>query len=299
MIKHLTGKPSGKGKGHGLIDPSVYDDQLRLSESFNVTMDARKLTPMEIYNIRVKATEMVVKDFLPYSAVQGDGFRDFVGYVREDIVNHTPNVLTRRGIARIGKLVFKAIKQDIVQLLAKNKSKFSLTYDMWTSRANESYLGITGHYIDEEWNLQSLVLDVLPVTHPHTAERIAEYVAGIIIDYGLEEKVVSVVTDNSANAVESVRELAILHPEWEITGNRCMAHILNLVCHAGLKHIGAVIENVRKIAVSIKVSTTLKEAMKKVSRGKSTIIPLDVKTRWNSTLHMLEGFAKVRINDIY
>src|SRR3954453_18741650 len=56
--------------------------------------------------------------------------------------------------------------------LRRAGSKISVTLDCWTSPNNEAFLGITGHYIDNEWALQSLVLDFVPLNGEHTGENL-------------------------------------------------------------------------------------------------------------------------------
>jgi len=39
--------------------------------------------------------------------------------------------------------------------------------------ANKSFYGITAHFIDSNWELQSIVLDFIPFNGKHTQEKIA------------------------------------------------------------------------------------------------------------------------------
>lgn len=47
-----------------------------------------------------------------------------------------------------------------------------LTADLWTSRANESYLAVTGHFITEEFELKTILLDCSNFEDSHTSENI-------------------------------------------------------------------------------------------------------------------------------
>jgi len=40
--------------------------------------------------------------------------------------------------------------------------KISLTTDTWTSKANETYTAGTGHFIDDNWRLNSIVFGCFP-----------------------------------------------------------------------------------------------------------------------------------------
>jgi hypothetical protein len=65
------------------------------------------------------------------------------------------------------------IRHDIQKV-----SDASLTHDGWTSVATDSYSAITGHFIDSQWNLKSVVLQIKKVDGPHTACKIAEDLTG-------------------------------------------------------------------------------------------------------------------------
>lgn len=46
----------------------------------------------------------------------------------------------------------------------------ALTGDYWTSVGNDSYLGVTGHYIDKQWQLHSHALTVMKTEKRHHAQ---------------------------------------------------------------------------------------------------------------------------------
>ena len=49
----------------------------------------------------------------------------------------------------------------------------ALTTDMWTSVAT-GYVGVTGHFIDSTWHMQSLAIDSEASEEWHTAVSIAD-----------------------------------------------------------------------------------------------------------------------------
>lgn len=53
------------------------------------------------------------------------------------------------------------------------ESRISITLDMWKSAGNDDYMAITGHYIDDKWSLQSLLLDFVHIESSHTGENMA------------------------------------------------------------------------------------------------------------------------------
>jgi len=72
---------------------------------------------------------------------------------------------------------------------------FSLTTDGWTSWANHSYITHTVHYIDEAWNLQSLLLDTTEMSLEYTGINIADELQESLKRWDLkDEDIVSVTT---------------------------------------------------------------------------------------------------------
>ena len=50
----------------------------------------------------------------------------------------------------------------------------ALTSDGWTSRATESFLIVTAHYITSEWEMKSSVLQTQPLYESHTSKHLSE-----------------------------------------------------------------------------------------------------------------------------
>ncbi|KAI4791001.1 hypothetical protein KUCAC02_034269, partial [Chaenocephalus aceratus] len=67
-------------------------------------------------------------------------------------------------------------------------SSIALTTDGWTSRATESYLTVTAHYItpDCNWNMQSHVLQTRPLYEQHTSTNLAEVLKEVVSEWKLE-----------------------------------------------------------------------------------------------------------------
>ena len=57
---------------------------------------------------------------------------------------------------------------------------FAVTTDGWTSRANQSYLSLTVQYIDEEWTLQSHLLETCQFAEAHTGDNLATELEGML-----------------------------------------------------------------------------------------------------------------------
>ncbi|KAM8732866.1 E3 SUMO-protein ligase ZBED1-like [Acanthopagrus schlegelii] len=151
-------------------------------------------------------------------------------------------------------------------------------------------MSVTAHFIDEEWNLVSYVLQTTEVETDHRSASLAEMLTNAIDEWELMGKDPAIVTDNAANMVRAVEIMGLTHVG-------CFAHIINLASQAGLKlpNVARLVGRVRHIAKFFHRSTTATRVLKekqKLLQLKVHKLTIDVVTRWNSALEMLERFLE-------
>lgn len=187
-------------------------------------------------------------------------------------------------------------KQEILfNFFEKTHHKFAITTDVWSSCTNLRYLTITLHWINEDWNMTQILLDMVPLHERHTERYITEKVLETITYYNISARIISAVTDNAANMDVFRRTLCeILQSQY---GNlsfehvRCAAHVLNLAVSDSMKVVVNSINKLRNFASYIRKSQPIFEELKKIfeMRGKPFLVPdLNIPTRWNSTYTMIE-----------
>lgn len=76
------------------------------------------------------------------------------------------------------------------------------TCDIWSSK-RRSFLGVTMHWIDKKFERKSATLACRRFRSSHTAERIAEILRKIHIEYKIDGKIVATVTDNGSNFLKA------------------------------------------------------------------------------------------------
>uniref|UniRef100_A0A8C5C1H1 HAT C-terminal dimerisation domain-containing protein n=1 Tax=Gadus morhua TaxID=8049 RepID=A0A8C5C1H1_GADMO len=114
--------------------------------------------------------------------------------------------------------------------------------------------------------------------------------SGAIEEWGLTSKTPAVVTNNAANMVRAVELLQLTHVG-------CFAHTLNLASQVGLKipAVSRLLGRVRRIATFFHRSTTATHIFKdkqKMLQLPAHKLTLDVVTRWNSALDMVDRFLE-------
>src|SRR3954465_3212081 len=108
----------------------------------------------------------------------------------------------------------------------------SLTTDMWTSGNNHAFLGITIHWIDDNWQMRKFLLDIIPFHESHSSANISETLLNLLIKYNLTTKVLALTTDNDSTMIvcgnKMCNELSTKFNNSLFSHYRCGAHILNL-----------------------------------------------------------------------
>lgn len=224
----------------------------------------------------------IVKDCRPISITKDDGFINLMKIATGCDTYTTPCYATitdkihHRYIEHFGKLKAKLQTAPAV----------SLTADFWTSAQNRAYIGITVHFI-HEWVLQSCVLDVFEVPESHTAQVCGDTLVKAVEKWGIQDKVICIVTDRGRNIVKGVEE------HTPFLNTNCFGHILQRGIVHGLKaaDMDALLVKCRKIVGHFKHSalqtSRLSEASEELELSNLSLIQ-DVATRWFSILAMAE-----------
>ena len=107
--------------------------------------------------------EFVARDMHPVAVVEGTGFMNLVS--KFDAAYQIPS---RKHIMKVLHDLYDNIKARLQAELG-SVEYVALTTDHWTSHALDSYLGVTAHFINQDWELVARVLTTKEVRERHTA----------------------------------------------------------------------------------------------------------------------------------
>ncbi|EXX53590.1 hypothetical protein RirG_242460 [Rhizophagus irregularis DAOM 197198w] len=104
----------------------------------------------------------------------------------------------------------------------------SLILDAWSSPAHLPYLGITAHWLTSKFEPQEVLLSIEELPYPHGAIEIQEHLFDLFYEWGIDSKIIAIVTDNGSNVRKACNNISI--------GKRipCAAHTLQLSIGKGL-----------------------------------------------------------------
>ncbi|KAE8279169.1 Zinc finger BED domain-containing protein 4 [Larimichthys crocea] len=227
-------------------------------------------------------------DMRPFSVVENEGFRRLLHtlepkYTIPSRVHFSRTVLPK---------LYEESKATVVQTL-KEAETIAITTDGWSSRNTQRYITVTAHVINNDWEMKSVALQTRPLFESHTGLNIAEVLTAAVTEWELQRANhgIAIVTDNAHNMDVAVREAGL---ELHI---KCFAHTINLATQAGLRvvRISRLLGRVRRVAAFFHRSTTAAAVL--TSKQKQLQLPphkliMDVITRWNSSLDMLERYLE-------
>lgn len=242
----------------------------------------KKLTPYQRKEIDHALMALLFKSFLPFSTVEDNSFKRFV-----KSLNPAYQLPSRKHISNvILNAEFQICEAEVKERFTNIKGT-CLTLDCWTSQAREDYLAVTAHYLDENLDLKSALLQCEILEESHTLANIKQAMQNLIENWSLQGKVRLVVADNTHNLQNAIKDL-------QLENFGCFAHTINLVAKSALEvpEVEIFLNKIRSIVNHFRRSTTATEKLTeyqiqtKVAQPKKLII--DVSTRWNSTFDMLE-----------
>ncbi|KAK9359327.1 hypothetical protein V1504DRAFT_499167 [Lipomyces starkeyi] len=98
-------------------------------------------------------------------------------------------------------------------------SKVSLTYDVWTSKANLPYASVKVQYVDADWKRARPPAFFHVFSYPHTAQRHQDLIMDTIQSFGLETRGFSCVRDNEEATVQGLKAVkAVLERDYKELG---------------------------------------------------------------------------------
>jgi hypothetical protein len=123
-------------------------------------------------------------------------------------------------------------------------SRLSLTTDTWTVSNSDSYIGITVHWIDSNWQTYRWLLDFVQLPPSHTGKACFEALAVCCKRFGILDYIMGITSDSHVandGMVECFEKLAFKRAENDFITEaplavfkvadghiRCMAHSINL-----------------------------------------------------------------------
>ena len=142
----------------------------------------------------------------PFKIVEDPGFVEFCQFLcqlrsRYSLPSRNKH---RNQMMKLAECVMQKVKHTI----KKEMDYYSMTTDIWSSRVMQSFMAVTLHYLTEEFDIKTFVLEVTPLRGSHTGEFIAERLRHTLLSFGMQvQKVALLLRDNASNGIKACDEL--------------------------------------------------------------------------------------------
>ncbi|XP_028654663.2 E3 SUMO-protein ligase ZBED1-like [Erpetoichthys calabaricus] len=227
----------------------------------------------------------ISKDLRPYSVVENEGFRYMLKTVEPRYAIPSRRLFAEKAIP----LLYEETKKKVAEAL-KKATRVALICDAWTSRAVQSYVTFTAHYIRDNWELELRVLQTTAINESHTAAHIKENIQSVAQEWQLTTTDLAIVIDNAANMLVAAQLGNFQHV-------KCFAHNISLAAQRALKLLSAsrLLGKIRRITGFFHRSATANHVFKQKQKLLELAphkLTTDVATRWNSALDMIDRFLE-------
>ncbi|CAG8787792.1 10335_t:CDS:2, partial [Cetraspora pellucida] len=152
-------------------------------------------------------------------------------------------------------------------LVLDPRVKVAMTVDTWFACTNQAYLSITLHWIDNNWCIQYILLNLVPLHERHTEIFIAENIIEQVEYFRLGKQLLSLTMDNAANMDAYGYYLAtLLESRYNNTNFcriRCASHILNLTVKEEISVLDKSVKKAREFTSHIHRSQPSFEELKR------------------------------------
>ncbi|GES96419.1 zinc finger BED domain-containing protein RICESLEEPER 2-like [Rhizophagus clarus] len=301
LWKHFKGKHNELYLEINQITEAL--NKLEISQSLAFTQES----------FRNDLVHWIIVDDQPFTVVQNIFFQKMIKRLNSNAIIPSSDTIHNDIIK-----IFNDEKEFLKNKLQKLSGKISLTLDGWTSKNQISFLGITIHWITDDWKFNSTVLDFFHLEGPHSGENIASKLFEVLKEFNLLSKILGISTDNASNMDKMFNKFEYICNYEGIKFDadnqhvRCLAHIINLAVQNILKalkgeapeneneilqenvSIGSILGVVTKLRIlitKIRASPQRKERFKRqcvALNVKSLELIPDIRTRWNSTFYMIK-----------
>jgi hypothetical protein len=114
---------------------------------------------------------LIVTNNLPFSLIEANSlFKELFKFCNPSVEQY---LFKADALTDHVMLMFIEGREKVKAIFKELNSKISLTLDLWTSPKGLSILGITSHFIDNDYRLRELFLDAFEMHGQHTGEKIA------------------------------------------------------------------------------------------------------------------------------
>lgn len=166
----------------------------------------------------------IIKDIQPLDTIDDKGFHHMIHTFEP---RNTPPSRKTISTKQLPQLYESEVAR--VKSITQTSNSFALTTDIWTSRGNHAYTGVTVHFLSKSFELHHYLLETREFPTTHSGANIADEVKCVLKEWDIKmNTLIAITTDNGANITSAVRILGLIHVP-------CFSNTLQLAVEKVLK----------------------------------------------------------------
>jgi hypothetical protein len=215
----------------------MYEELYAAGQTWEIDKDILRCT-IDQQLVEKALLDLVIKHRLPSRIVEWQEFHNFCTVLNREYpakICWSHNTLTSRLLS-----ILPEYRDVVRKRMQSAKTRIHLAVDIWTSPNMHLMLALCASFVDNKYNFHNILIALRTVVG-HGGEQQWSTILPALLEYGISDKVGSVVCDNAGSNDTLCRTIAeYLSKEhrisWLATHHRlrCQGHIINLVVHAYL-----------------------------------------------------------------
>ena len=154
------------------------------------------------WNKLTESVCFVAKDMQALDTMVDSGFRHLLKTFEPRYDPPSRKTLITKYLPQMYDAEDKNIKNEVSQSVS-----FALTTDIWNSRANHAYTGVTIHFIDNAFKIKHYLLETKEFPETHSAANIVHELQKILSEWEPECNISAITRDNGNSTPTVIREL--------------------------------------------------------------------------------------------
>jgi hypothetical protein len=189
--------------------------------------------PFTFEGFKKRFLKWVTMKRIAFDQVEDECFTDLILYLNPTLESHLPS--SGNTIRNWIMDEYRARKEEVRAAFHASKGLVHYSFDMWTSSASMAMIAIVAHHISKTGEAKDCLLGLRQVESDHSGANMAEVIAPVIREYGLEDRVGYFVLDNiksNDTCVQALTAKLQLNRDPKQYRLRCFGHIVNLAARA-------------------------------------------------------------------
>src|SRR6266542_3344663 len=120
------------------------------------------------HKLNMLLLEFIITDSQPFHILKSDGFKKLLFAL--DPLYSVPCDKTLKNLITDA---YKVGVKELLSFIISSCEFISITTDLWTARSKTGYIGITGHWVDENFKPYDILIAIESILYPHTAITIS------------------------------------------------------------------------------------------------------------------------------